>query len=474
MRSYRRKPYQRKPKSMLSTAYGYAKQLAPYASAAYNIVKPLVMGGSGEYQTMQQFSRRPNIKLSAPQMPMMTTTKDGFTVRHREFVSDLAGSGPFAIWSPGSQAQVAAGIANTLTSGWRLNPADPQTFPWLSGIAASFEQYEFKNIVVEYVPTCGDALSSTNNALGSIMMAVEYNSAVPVSSTKAQILEGMWAVSGKPSDHKCMPVECKRTMNPVNKLYCSPSLAVANADPRLYDLGYIEIATQGMQAVTSTLQPFLGEIYISYEVTFYKPQTTTNVPQYIKYSSWRSQKGVGSTLGVAAPTTFSWSGITTNLTAGLPFITYQGQQNLLPSLSFINGNTNLITFPTSGYWTMIFNMSGPLVNSKLNQSPFGVTGPLILNSPTQTYPGQVLEIPSFGVQTAINSLNADYWASCDINSTDSATTTLNNQKNNWFIYVMELQVIGGPAQATFNLSSAVSGSAVSAECRFIQGGCNGF
>ena len=57
----------------------------------------------------------------------------------------------------------------------QINPGYEGTFPWLSGFARSWQQYRFKGLAVEYVPTSGFAVGNTNAALGQIAMAFKYN-----------------------------------------------------------------------------------------------------------------------------------------------------------------------------------------------------------------------------------------------------------------------------------------------------------
>lgn len=212
--------------------------------------RPRIIRGSGAYSSSQGMPAR-----SAQQVPYMHSKGNSFCIRHREYIGDIGGT-------------VAFDVAK-----YRVNPQDPVSFPWLSQVAAAFEQYHFKGLAFEYVPTCGDALSSSNNALGTIIMAMNYNAADSLASSKPQLLEQMWAVSGKPSDHKLMFVECARPENPVSVLYTAADLPISY-DPRLYDLGFLQVATQGMQIDGVGV----GELWVTYDVELIKPQTTPETP----------------------------------------------------------------------------------------------------------------------------------------------------------------------------------------------------
>lgn len=252
---YRRVAYARPAASMRRASAARA-----VSSRLRAVRRPRIIKGHGAY-SMDHSSDMQSVQ----QVPYMHGTDQCFHIKHREYIGDIQSSTGFQIWGPGSST----GYPND--AGYRLNPQAAGTFPWLSGVAGSFEQYEFSGMAFEYVPTCGDALSSSDNALGTVIMSVNYNSADVIANNKQQMMEQMWSVSGKPSEHKLVPVECKASNNPINKLYTSGSLSTGY-DPRLYDLGFLQVATQGMQQNNVTI----GELWVTYDVKLYKPQTASN------------------------------------------------------------------------------------------------------------------------------------------------------------------------------------------------------
>jgi len=115
--------------------------------------------------------------------------------------------------------------------------------------------------------TAGDAISTTNNALGTVIMAFDYNPVNANFTNKIQMENTMWSMSGKPSVDMCVPVECAKNENPIQTLYVRTGSLPANTDERLYDLGNFQIATQGMQAGSIDV----GELWVSYDIVFKKP-----------------------------------------------------------------------------------------------------------------------------------------------------------------------------------------------------------
>jgi len=178
-------------------------------------------------------------------------------VRHKEYLGDVTSS------------STAGSAAITV---YPLNPG-LSTFPWLAGIANSFQEYKWNGVLVEFKTTCGDAISSTNSALGEVVISTNYNSVSPftTSSTKSQLLNEEYATSTKPSMSAIHAIECAPTQSPLTRLYTrgtSTNVAATGADLRLYDLGSLAVGTFGQQAASATL----GELWITYEVILFKPR----------------------------------------------------------------------------------------------------------------------------------------------------------------------------------------------------------
>ena len=131
-------------------------------------------------------------------------------------------------------------------------------------------------MLVEFRSTAGDSVSSTNSALGEVVLSTCYNSASPftTSSSKSALMNEEFAVSTKPSHSVIHAIECAPTQTPMDKLYTRSSASGVNppasgTDIRLYDLGSLAVATFGQQAASVTL----GELWITYEVILFKPRT---------------------------------------------------------------------------------------------------------------------------------------------------------------------------------------------------------
>lgn len=197
--------------------------------------------------------RKNSLILNEGSSPPAMHNRSGDTIiRHREFITDLVSSA-----SP-----------NTFKiQSHYINPGLQGTFPWLSDIASAFEEYELLGAVFEFKTTSSDALSSTNTALGTIIMATNYNAAADPFSTKLAMENTQYSNSCKPSESMIHPVECDPYFNPMMSQYIRSGAVPSNQDQKTYDLGQFQIASTGFQG-TSVVY---GELWVSYEVALRKP-----------------------------------------------------------------------------------------------------------------------------------------------------------------------------------------------------------
>jgi len=187
----------------------------------------------------------------SPPMILNSSKSNNVIIRHREYLADVLSTTTF------------------LNTSYSINPGLLLTFPWLSVIAASFEQYRIRGLIFEFKSLSSDAVLSTaaNSALGAVIMATEYNSLSASYPDKRSMENSQYATSSKPSESFIHPIECAIAQTSVNELYVR-SGPVSSGDLRLYDLGIFQIATIGQQVAGGVL----GELWVTYEIEFLKPQ----------------------------------------------------------------------------------------------------------------------------------------------------------------------------------------------------------
>lgn len=189
--------------------------------------------------------------MSPPEI-VNSVQKNGFIIRHREYIGDIPASTTFT---------------NHI---YDINPGLSGTFPYVAQIAKAFELYRLRGLVFEFKSTSSDAVLSTSasSALGIVAMATQYNSLNPGFTNLIQMENHEFANSSKPSCDFYHPVECKKSLMPATELYVRTGAVPDGGDIRLFDIGQFNIATSGMQNATGTI----GQLWATYEVEFSVPR----------------------------------------------------------------------------------------------------------------------------------------------------------------------------------------------------------
>lgn len=206
------------------------------------------MTGMGDYQVKSNVLLAPN-----PPKMINESNKGGTLIRHREFLTDITTS---------------ATIGAFKNTSYPLNPGLDTTFPWLSQVAANYEQYSLEGVIFEFRSMSADALNSTNTALGSVIMATQYDSIVADFTNKSEMENHEFGNSCKPSVDMMHPIECAPRQTTLTELYVRAGANPDTSDIRLYDWGKFQIATTGFQAASVNI----GELWVTYQVRLLKPR----------------------------------------------------------------------------------------------------------------------------------------------------------------------------------------------------------
>jgi len=223
---------------------------------------------------------------------------DEIVVTHREYFADVF-TGPTLI-SATTQFNVTS---------YPVNPGQASMFPWLSEVAINFEQYSLEGCLVEFKSTSADALNSTNTALGEVIISTQYDSYDAPFLNKQQMDAYEFTQSTKPSCDAIHPLECKPRLNTLATMYVRPtSQTTSQGDLRMYDLGKLYVATNGMQAANVNI----GELWVSYKVRLIRPKLLDSATStsYVHYAY------SGVTTGVPTNTQVLYSGDSSLCSAG--------------------------------------------------------------------------------------------------------------------------------------------------------------
>lgn len=256
---------------------GYGRRVGEYIGGyigeyAENLATSYITG-VGSYTVKKNILMQGN--LPEVKNPTGPNSSGGITLRYTEYLTDIFTGDPNTFQ-----------IQNFL-----INPANSKTFPFLSQLAQNYEQYEMEGMIFEFKSTSADALNSTNTALGTIMMATEYDVLDKAFSSKSEMLNYQYASCVKPSENCMHMIECDPRQTSVALLYCLPGNGTsiddvpAKADPRLYYLGNFFIATTGFQGTNVNI----GQLHVTYQVRLLKPKLVATLgdaaPAFVMHKS---------------------------------------------------------------------------------------------------------------------------------------------------------------------------------------------
>lgn len=221
-----------------------------------------------------------------------------------------------------------------------INPGLSEVFPWLSAIAQNYEQYRFNGLVFQFKSTSSDAIASTTNlGLGQVILATDYNADSSPFVNDLQMLGSMFCNSDKPSRDILHAIECAPSETAQKLFYCRSGDVPAGADARLYDLGTFQLATLNMGASYSGL----GQLWISYDVSFYKSVMNNQLGFSINTDLWT----------LDSPTSVARLGTSQSLDEG---------SNLGTGIR----SNNILDFPItleSGYYSIQYYVTGSVAGA---------------------------------------------------------------------------------------------------------------
>lgn len=237
------------------------------------------------------------------QVPLMHNDAGTTRIRHREYITDVFSTEDFT----------------NLT--FDIQPTNPQLFPWLSAAAQNYEQHKWLGLVFEFKSLSANALTSANTGLGSVSLATQYNALNSPFVNKQELLNYQFASSVKPADSMLHPVECDPNQTPNQPLYMRIGSQAAG-DARLFNIGTLNLVTQGMQSDGATI----GELWVTYDILCIKPRISSGLglglrSAFYKYTGDATsgfRVGDSAPIGSTAVATFDSIGVEFKYTAIAP------------------------------------------------------------------------------------------------------------------------------------------------------------
>jgi len=200
-------------------------------------------------------------------VPTFSSASDetgALAVQHTEYVRDIYG-----IQYTGSPATPTTNIKSDIIV---INPGLSNSFPWLSQIAANYEEYEIKQLMYCYKSKVSDNLTSSDGQIGSIIMFTEYNANDAMKKTKQQLLQSYASTNALINTGDVLHgVECDTTkLRGDGHKYMRVGSLANSPDLSDYDWAKLQVAVVDTPEQLSN--QVVGELYVSYTVVLRKPR----------------------------------------------------------------------------------------------------------------------------------------------------------------------------------------------------------
>jgi len=168
------------------------------------------------------------------------------TVEHTEYLKDIVGVG----------SAVFPSLNGTGSFQVFANPAQDASFPWLSTLAANFDEYKFDYLEVSYEPSVG------TDTDGKLLLTFDPDVLDEFPNSKQEMLEARVQLDAVPWQHAKLNVP-KDLLS--DWRYCRSGDVPEGADQHVYDTGVFNLATPGAPS------GMIGEFFISYKVRLRTP-----------------------------------------------------------------------------------------------------------------------------------------------------------------------------------------------------------
>lgn len=219
---------------------------------------------------------------SSSSVPVMTGGDEigSVCVTHRECLGAVTGSEAFE---------------NTI---FNLNPGLKSCFPFLSQIAVNYREYEFVQLQFVYISLLSEVTSS--GTVGNIIITTDYNAGATPYTSSIDMLNNIGTNSARPIDGPIIHgVECDPNKNVMGSLFVRSGSVPAGQDPKTYDVGLTQLATEGMPNDGQ----IVGQWWVTYSVILRKPMLYVSAGKnisndYIKYDSDGTTNMLNTCLGV--------------------------------------------------------------------------------------------------------------------------------------------------------------------------------
>jgi len=235
-----------------------------------------------------------------------------------------------------------------------INPGQAGTFPWLSQEAKLWEKYEFDKLEFEFRTTINEF---STNALGRIILGVDYDASDPAPSTRSQAEISRPVTAQAPYFNQRLILR-KEDMGEVCKYhFVRPGSLPGQSDIKFYDVGVLNFGTDGNVNTNE-----VGELWVHYSGHFKNQilESVTTAPTNFSVAQFQTADSPALTSSVAFVlplSTAQFNGLGVVNTAG---------SLVLPAGNYIVDATDQVSAAT--------NMTAHILELQKNGATSTVTG----------------------------------------------------------------------------------------------------
>jgi hypothetical protein len=270
--------------------------------------------------------------------PTIKSTNKMTHIVHRELVTTINGNTTFGV------------------STFNLNPGLSATFPWLSSIAGSFEQYRFNRVTFKYITR------APTSYIGSILMAPEYDAldAAPSSELLASQMNG--AIEDTPWKDQSLSFVVGDMFPMGPRKYIRTGTLPSSSDMKTYDAGQLFVC-----AVSCFDTSAIGKLWVEYDVELHIPQNPSAGSLYNVGSALSFVRSSSQSLTTATYATVDWNDEVLN---DIGASNASGVISLLPGTYVGSGVISYISDDTSGSIAgvvIVYHNGSPISNYNVSR-----------------------------------------------------------------------------------------------------------
>lgn len=191
---------------------------------------------------------------------------------------------------------------------YAVNPGNATTFPWLAGEAQQWEKYFFEYL--EFYFEHDVSAFATPGTTGKVILSFDYDAADSPPTTKQQMLDTEPHADGMPNEDFGLQMNPRDLSGRTDLHYVRLAGLPGGADIRLYDVGNLNVATQGITGATTEL----GELHVRYSIVFEVPilESDGKVAPANNQVSWFQSTGSEAAGATTVPVNMAFATATAN------------------------------------------------------------------------------------------------------------------------------------------------------------------